>query len=335
MCALRAAITGKVYDTDQYWTDEMAYENDPDGVDAQTAASVAVDPGWKIKTGEVTNGIRETADAILWIYPNNGKDMKDSMNAAIIQFQSPCAVGFIWYSSWNNTVNGIVPEGTPLNALGGHLTMFGGDNLAFGADIEDNQGSWGVDAPGSVQGHYGFPRSIINGYVEGYPCFIPFNSNNALTKWLGTMSAYWVRMADLLNTQSDGVYPPVSQIQNLVAGVIDAEGHGTQGGMKYNNPGDIRGKIGNKYQASLGVTGYGENNLAIFPDMATGEKAIAQICTDVANNQLLGYPKPCNISQFAKEYGDPLTQQEWDDYVAVLLKHLTNCNQNTQIKNLL
>lgn len=115
-------------------------------------------------------------------------------------------------------------------------------------------------------------------------------------------------------------------IENLAQGIYEAEGNGKQDGIVkgYNNPGDIRGKSGNKYLVGLGVTGYGYNNLAIFPTLESGQKAVIQLCTDVANNLMLAYSKPCTISEFAKIYGDPTTQQEWDDYVAILLKNIGN-----------
>jgi hypothetical protein len=104
--------------------------------------------------------------------------------------------------------------------------------------------------------------------------------------------------------------------------------------MKYNNRGDIRGRIGNKYIASLGATGYGENNLAIFPTLEIGDQATIQLCTDVANNKLLAYPKPCTIQQFVKIYADPQTPQEWDDYVAILCK-ATNAKADQTLTSLL
>lgn len=191
MCALRAAVTGQACDTAQYWADEMAYENEPSGVDARTAAAASIDPGWK----NMATGLYERADAVLWIYPNGGMDMFDSMNAAMMRYQSPCAVGFEWYSDWETTTGGVLGTDKPTIPLGGHLTMFCGPK---GEDLV-NQNSWGRQAPGSDQGFYYFPRSVINSYVEGYPCFIPFTSDDRVVKILGAMSSALVRIADLLN----------------------------------------------------------------------------------------------------------------------------------------
>jgi hypothetical protein len=109
-------------------------------------------------------------------------------------------------------------------------------------------------------------------------------------------------------------------LPQLAQGIFQAEGGGAQAGVKYNNRGDLRGRPGNRYLLSLGATGYGENGLAIFPDMLTGDHACLQLCTDVANNLLIAYPKPCSIKEFAKIYGDPTTQAEWDNYVSILCK---------------
>lgn len=139
----------------------------------------------------------------------------------------------------------------------------------------------------------------------------------------------------LQNYQKKMNYNPT--IIDFAQGIFEAEGNGKQEGLTlaYNNPGDIRGRSGNKYQQGLGVIGYGQNNLAIFPDLATGQNACYQIVTDVANNLMLAYPKPCTIAEFAKVYGDPTTQQEWDDYVATLLKYVSGKVANDTITSLL
>ncbi len=116
--------------------------------------------------------------------------------------------------------------------------------------------------------------------------------------------------------------PPthVSLIPSLAQGIFFAEGNGTQGGMKYNNRGDLRGLPDDKYLLNLGATGFGENNLAIFPSMAIGDQACVQLCTDAALGLLPAY-KGDTIQSFVKIYASPPTQAAWDNYVAILCKY--------------
>ena len=139
----------------------------------------------------------------------------------------------------------------------------------------------------------------------------------------------------------DEVAPPapasiplhVSLIPAFARGIFEAEGNGKQYGITkgYNNPGDLKFT---GYTKSLGATGSGWNNLAIFPSTDAGISACEQLCRDAANDLLIGYPKPCTIQQFVKVYGSPVSQLAWDNYVSILCKH-TGKTPTTLLSDLL
>ena len=204
-CAERAAITGKVYDPQAYWQAECDYLHDqnPDGVDLKTALSVSVDPGYT-EMGNTTPS--EQATAWIYIYPNNGMDLYDSIQEAITLYQRPVAIGVEWYSDWEEGQNGIVPDSRD-TVLGGHDTMLCGKvvntivgNLPFPVDTDRmaNQNSWGVNAPSSDSGFYYFSRTQINNWFTGYGCAVRIDSTDMMTKILGKLSALYVKVIDLI-----------------------------------------------------------------------------------------------------------------------------------------
>jgi hypothetical protein len=190
--ATAAAITGKIYDIQSILNSVLSYMNiQPSsytGTDLGTSMYAGVNPGYKATDGSVF-----TYDTIIWILPENGQGLAETMNQYILQYQRPANVSGVWYQEMFNTNNGVVPAGGT-TLLGGHDMMFCGKTPDA---YLDNQGSWGVDAEGSVEGHYKFSDEVFDSYYTGYKVGIGINTNDPVVKVLGQLSAALTKLADL------------------------------------------------------------------------------------------------------------------------------------------
>jgi len=250
-------------------------------------------------------------------------------------------------TSWDSSIQGLIHDVGSI-PLGGHLVKVAGfskhkqDGSFVNPATQETylviQNSWGINAPGSDSGLYYFSRDISNKVFGEYGIGYWSDDPNLVVKKMGLLSALYVNLVNWLKqlvAQKDGTYPPkppVAPVAPPVApeppqptvphplilalsqGIFEAEGNGKQLGALNDNWGDLRYT---KYTQSLGATGI-KNGFAVFPSRAVGDKACYQLCLDVANNLLLGYPKPCSIKDFVKVYGEPQTQLEWDNYVSIL-----------------
>lgn len=320
------------FDPALFWNQEVAFagNNGATGFDIEVPAATAVELGFP-------NG---NPKSYFWISPNNGQDLFDSVRTCMFQQNRPLTGGMMWMDEYTDTPLGeIVSIGqTP---LGGHcIKIAGWQTMDSGITYMVLQNSWGTSV--GTNGLYYMPREVFNSAFNGYGIFLWSDDPNAYIAQLGWFQALCQNVISLMQSlikQKNGTYPPVaplpsnpvSQIPNLADGIFEAEGNGKQAGMKYNNRGDLKFT---GYTKSLGATGAGENNFAIFPTMAIGDQACVQLCTDVAHNLLLGYPKPCTIQEFVKVYGEPSTQKAWDDYVAILCAH-TGKTPTTLLSDLL
>lgn len=333
--ATRYNELNEVFNPDIFWTNECEFAGVPTtdnaGFDIQVPAATAITKGFNVPN-------TSSPSAYFWVTAGGGQDLFQNICSAVFINQRPLMGGLMWYDEYTAAAGGII-NAIGKSPQGGHCIKIAGFKTINGVQYLVLQNSWNTTV--GDNGLFYMSRAVANQAFSPYGVFYWTDSTNTTVKTLGFITALYYNIISLLSFHKTGAYPPptphVSLIPALAAGIYEAEGNGIQNGIVkgYNNPGDIRGHSGNKYQKSLGVTGYGENNLAIFPDLAIGQKAVIQLCTDVANNLMLAYPKPCTIQQFAKIYADPQTQLEWNDYVAILLKNLPSKVANDTIASLL
>ena len=335
-CAEQAAIDGIAYDVQQFLAAVCGFLNilpsQYSGTDMKTVMAASISPGLT-PVGQTKPTVQ--ASAVMWITPENGMDLYDTLQTYIDLYQRPLGFGVMWMNDWEGGQNGVVPSSLPESSLGSHCTMWcgkvrSGEFLGVTFPEPDrmlNQNSWGVNAPGSARGYYLFPRNIVNMCTGSYGCAVKVFSTDATVILLGKLSMLYVKVIDLIasvgNKKTSAVVPPiphVSLIPAFATGIFIAEGNGKQAGVKNNNWGDLRFT---GYTKSLGATSEA-GGFAVFPTVAIGDAACEQLCRDVANNLLKGYPKPCTIQQFVKVYGEPPSQLAWDNYVSILLRAVNN-----------
>lgn len=263
-------------------------------------------------------------------------DLFDNTRSAIQINQRPCMGGLTWMSEWTNAPGGMITTSgsTP---LGGHCIKIAGWKTINGVFYMVLQNSWGNGV--GDNGLYYMSREVFNSAFQPFGVFYWSDDVNPTIKVLGLIQAIYQHIISLLTKGTgEGVYPPaipkISLIPQCVAGIYEAEGNGTQLGITkgYNNGGDLRGKIGNKYLASLGATGYGDDALAIFPTLEIGTQACTQLVTDAVNGKLLAYKPTMTLTEFVTIYADPYTVEELNDYVSILKKH---CGKVETISQLL
>lgn len=326
---VRRSLTEKTYDPTAFWNGEIAVSGDPNalenGVDLQTQGATGRLVGWS------SDGVIEKSSS--YVFVNAGIfDPFDQFDLIRSTFMAQGAMsgGLTWDNSWTNAPGGIIPH-TTSSPLGGHDISIVGLTFINGIDYLILQNHWGTSV--GDQGLFYLDRYMANRVFSGYG--VLYWSNNATYAQTGLLEALLTNLLNLykyLFAPKQGFPPPPpvtpitspSLLPNLVQGIFAAEGNdeNPQLGRKYNNWGDIRGKIGNKYVSSLGATGYGEDNLAIFPTKEIGDAACLQLVTDVANNLMMAYPKPCSIKEFAMVYADPTTTLEWENYTKILCEQV-------------
>jgi hypothetical protein len=207
-CAEQTAVDNIVYDVPQFLNAVCAYLGIPlslyTGSDVHTLFAASIDPGLTPQ-GQTTPTVKATA--VIWIHPESGMDLYDTIQSYVENYRRPVAFGTTWYADWDTNVNGLVPSGAPTSQTGGHCSMLNG-KVVSGAfqgvtfpepDRMVNQNSWGTDAPGSVNGFYLFPRDVVNDYLCLYGAGMRIFSNDQTVKLLGQLSMYYVKLIDLLH----------------------------------------------------------------------------------------------------------------------------------------
>ena len=200
MCAARQSITGKLYNPLNFLTAVLGYLNQAvseyQGVDFRTAMETGVLPGFN------TN---DNYAAVLYIYPQKGIAFSDLLNSYVYQYNRPVHGGITWYEEWWNTQNGIVNmQGK--TAAGGHFIIVNGKDAR---GYTDNPNTWGVGAPGSLQGHYYFDPSIVDTEFANYTFGVGIDSTDKTVIILGKMNALYTKVIDLI--QSAG-----SKLANMI-----------------------------------------------------------------------------------------------------------------------
>ena len=191
--ATLATIKGKPFSIQTILTAVLSYMNIPassyEGTDLQTAMFAMVNPG-----ASATDGTTYAYTAILWIYPQSGESFCEAINDDIQQYQRPANLAGTWFNEFDGSVNGVITTGAK-NILGGHDMLLAGIN-SNGFMV--NQGSWGVDAPGSVNGFYFFSPQVFDSYYTGYKCGIGIDSTNPTVVLLGKLSSFYVKLIDII-----------------------------------------------------------------------------------------------------------------------------------------
>jgi hypothetical protein len=314
-----------VLDPKAFWSKELVFAGITDptyngGFDIQVPAATAVVQGFP--------GLNPTA--YFWITAGGGSDAFDNICNAIFVNQRPLILGMDFYQEYITPTGIISDNGVTL--LGGHCIKVCGWKQINGQPYLILQNSWGTGY--GDQGFFYLPRAIANRAVAQYGAVQWSDNNYIKVVQLGFLEALYQNVLALIATLNHkaAVYPPppVSTLDKFVTAIGVAEGNGLQIGAKQNNWGDLRFT---RYTASLGATG-AQNGFAVFPSKAIGDAACAQLCKDVANNLLLGYPKPCDIQNFVKIYAQPETQAEWDNYVSILCA-ATNLKADSLMSSLL
>lgn len=199
---IRNASTGQSYVPGDYIAKEQAFTNDPatTSFDAATVMNTAVVSGFK-----QANGIIDKPAAVLWIKPNNGMDLYDSIQAAINQAQSAAGCAAEWFIDWEGSRLGIVPFSAN-NALGGHwFCVCGKVNATINSKVifpESDRmavaNTWGTDAPGSDGGYYYFSRQEVNAWLGNLGIGVWIYSNDKTINVLGQISALYTKILTLI-----------------------------------------------------------------------------------------------------------------------------------------
>lgn len=212
-CAEQTAVDNIVYDVNKFLAAVCQFLNiDPsqyNGVDMKTVMAASINPGL---TPEGASAPTVQASAILWITPQHGMDLYDTIQAYITQYQRPVGFGVLWMNDWDSQSQGLVNDNYS-SPLGGHCTMACGkvksgefNGIAFPeADRMVNQNSWGAQAPGSINGYYLFPREVVNAHWGEYGAAIKIFSTDRTVIILGKLSMLYVRLIDLMSAMGGGL----------------------------------------------------------------------------------------------------------------------------------
>ena len=217
-CAEQAAIDGIAYDVQQFLAAVCGFLNilpsQYNGTDMKTVMAAAINPGLT-PVGQTKPTVQ--ASAVMWITPENGMDLYDTLQTYIDLYQRPLGFGVMWMNDWEGGQNGVVPSSLPESSLGSHCTMWcgkvrSGEFLGVTFPEPDrmlNQNSWGVNAPGSARGYYLFPRNIVNMYTGSYGCAVKVFSTDATVILLGKLSMLYVKVIDLIASMGNKKTSPV------------------------------------------------------------------------------------------------------------------------------
>ena len=205
-CAEQTAVDNIVYDVLKFLDGVLGYlritADEYTGTDLKTLMAASIDPGW---TPQGQDAPTIHASACLWIYPENGMDLYDTIQYYITQYQRPVGFGVLWYNDWEAQTQGLVSSDIPQNPLGNHCSIWCGKVPAGyqGVNFPEpdrmlNQNSWGVNAPGSLNGFYLFPRKIVNQYCNSFGTAVRIFSNDRVVNLLGKLSMLYMRLIDLI-----------------------------------------------------------------------------------------------------------------------------------------
>lgn len=169
----RFGVTGKRYDPEAYWTDELQYlgiADAPNGVDLDTKMQVGIKVGFYVQG---TVGHEDAAKAYFWVKKVGGYDWFDSVRLAIYQLYQkygkviPVTIGVNWYQEWDNTPNGILTDNAK-TLLGGHdIEIAGLQTYSIdGIDYLFLPGTWGTEY--GDEGCFRVNRAIFNKYFDGF-----------------------------------------------------------------------------------------------------------------------------------------------------------------------
>jgi Papain family cysteine protease len=162
---LREAQTGRQYDPEAQWKEELAFVGNPNaqGVDLDSQMAVGVEKGF-VPVGQ-TQPV-DQAGGWMNVHPTqtlfnpSGMDTFDAIKDALKV--APLSVGLTWYSEWDNTPQGIIPH-TFLNKLGDHDTKVAyvsNIEIVGGVEYLVIQGTWG-EGFGDA-GKFRFDRYMAN-----------------------------------------------------------------------------------------------------------------------------------------------------------------------------
>lgn len=197
--------TGASYVPGDYIAKEQSFtgNNQTTAFDAATVMQTAVLSGFKRQDGTV-----DQPAATLWIKPNNGMDLYDSIQAAINQAQIAGGCAAMWMLDWDGGANGIVPDAAN-NTLGGHWFTVSGKTpktIATGIAFPEPDrmavpNTWGntpQTAPGSDSGYYYFNRQEVNAWFGNMGIGIWIFSTDRTIQILGRMSALYAKILTLM-----------------------------------------------------------------------------------------------------------------------------------------
>jgi len=342
--AIREAMTGKQYDPEAQWREELAFigrQDAPDGVELQTQLAVGV------KTGFTPVGQAQPTDratAYFWVRKASGLDWFDSLRTAMIQAKAPLSVGVNWYSEWDFAPNGVIPNyGKVL--LGGHDIKVAGFETWEGTDYVVLQNSWGT-AYGD-NGIFRASRDVINNFFEGYGAGYWSDDPDAyvarlgyLTALLAQLQALYESLIGALKAKSFGAMTDPSftpQINSFAAAIQSFEGYfppclrypfGTAA-YRNNNPGNIRYT---PYSIYLGATGRSPAGFAKFPTYQAGYHALCQLLTDVCSGSIGSYDPNKGLIAFFQVYAPSFDGNDPIRYAYAVSVHM-NIPISTPIRN--
>jgi hypothetical protein len=195
--AIRQSMTGKTYDPEKQWAEELQFIGDPNaaGVELKTQLAVGVKMGF-VPLGQTTP--IDAATAYFFVQKASGLDWFDSLRVCMNQIQGPLSIGVNWFNEWDRTPNGIIPETKPTFLLGGHDTKVAGFQNYNGVDYIVLQGSWGPTF--GDQGLFRASRSVINNYFVAFGAGYWTDDQNPQIKKLGWLAALLTNLVALYQT---------------------------------------------------------------------------------------------------------------------------------------
>lgn len=303
--AIRDSMKQKIYDPEAQWQEELEMGATESGSDVQTTMATGCEKGFVILA---TTERVDNASCYLWVYKNNGQDLFDSARRALQDAGCPLGTGTLWKNEWDASIGGMI-ETPGATTLGGHFVKLAGFKQINSIPYIVVQNSWGLDAPGSDNGLYYFPRDVFNQCFNEFGISYWSDDPTLKIKKMGLLLSLYINLLNWLKQLQNGV--PIQRFSPLIhsfaLAIQSFEGFiapciryplGTAS-WRNNNPGNMRYT---PYSVSLGATGKSLVGFAKFPTYQIGFDALCQMLTDACSGKLPAYDPSKGLVAFFSIY---------------------------------
>ncbi len=184
----------------------------PSGVDLATEMATGVKTGFLAVDPPGQTQHIDQASAYFSVTKAWGQDTFDAIRSAIVQQNCPLVAGLLWYDSFTQTQQGIVPE-VFTSPLGYHAVKIAGFKQINGVDYLVIQNSWGTGY--GDNGLFYFSRALSN---EVFNQGIYFWSDNpdVQVKRLGLVEALLLNVYNLLTRLVYGAIDAIQKTQSTI-----------------------------------------------------------------------------------------------------------------------